>query len=131
MEQASELENWNRAGFPSGSNSEEHACNEGDLSSIPGLGRSSGEGNGYPPQYSGLENSMNRGSWWATVLGITKSRTGLNHFHFLTFRHTKNIYYSYLIPLQPFFGREGLVCSKINSLKNVKSSYLLDPGKEN
>ena len=75
MEQASELENWNRAGFPSGSNSEEHACNEGDLSSIPGLGGSSGEGNGYPPQYSGLENSMNRGSWWATVLGVAKSQT--------------------------------------------------------
>ena len=74
---------------------------------------------------------MNRESWWATVPGVTKSQTGLNQLHFLTFRHIKSIFYSYLIPLQPFFGREGLVCSKINSLKNVESSYLLDPGKEN
>ena len=52
MEQASELENWNRAAFPSGSNSKEHACNEGDLRSIPGWGRSTGEGIDYPFQYS-------------------------------------------------------------------------------
>ena len=45
-------------GFPSGSDGKESACNEGDLGSIPGLGRSSGEGNGYPLQYSGLETSM-------------------------------------------------------------------------
>ena len=45
-------------GFPGGSAGKESACNAGDLSSIPGLGRSPGEGNGYPLQYSGLENSM-------------------------------------------------------------------------
>ena len=45
-------------GFPGGSAGEESACNEGDLGSIPGLGRSPGEGKGYPLQYSGLENSM-------------------------------------------------------------------------
>ena len=45
-------------GFPRGSDGKESACNEGDLGSIPGLGRSSGEGNGYPLQYSGLETSM-------------------------------------------------------------------------
>ena len=49
------------------------ACNTGDLGSIPGLGRSPREGNGYPPQYSGLENSMDRGAWQATVYGVTKS----------------------------------------------------------
>ena len=56
-------------GFSGGSDSKESACNGGDLGSIPGLGRSPGEGNGYPLQYSGLENSMDRGAWWATVHG--------------------------------------------------------------
>ena len=51
---------------------------------IPGLERSSGEGNGYPLQYSSLENFMDRGVWWAPVHGVTKSQTQLNdsHFHF-------------------------------------------------
>ena len=51
---------------------EESACNVGDLGSIPGLGRSPGEGNGYPLQYS-MENSMDRGAWQATVHGVTES----------------------------------------------------------
>ena len=46
----------------------------GDVGSIPGLGRSPGEGNGHPLQYSTLENSMNRGDWWATVHGVIKSQ---------------------------------------------------------
>jgi len=50
-------------GFPGGSDGKESACNMGDLSSIPGSGGSSGEGNGYPLQYSCLENSMDRGAW--------------------------------------------------------------------
>ena len=50
-------------------------ANTGDMSSIPGLGRSHGEGNGNPLQYSCLENSMDRGAWRATVLGVTKSQT--------------------------------------------------------
>ena len=58
--------------------SEESACNAGDLGSIPGSGRSPGGGNGYPLQYSCLENSMNRGAWWAAVHGVTKSRTRLS-----------------------------------------------------
>ena len=53
--------------------SEESACNAGDRGLITGLGRFSGEGNGNPPQYSCLENSMDREAWWATVHGITKS----------------------------------------------------------
>ena len=52
-------------GFPGGSNGKESACNVGDLGSIPGLGRSPGEGSSYPLQYSGLENSMDRGAWQA------------------------------------------------------------------
>ena len=62
-------------GFPDGSDSKESACNAGDLGSIPGLGRSPGEGSGYPLQYSGLENSMDRGVWQATVHGVAKSQT--------------------------------------------------------
>ena len=62
-------------GFPGGSDSKKSACNAGDPGSIPGLGRSPGEGNGYPLQYSGLENSTDRGACWATVCGVTKSQT--------------------------------------------------------
>ena len=51
------------------------ACSVGDLGSIPGSGRSSGEGNGNPLQYSCLENPMDRGAWWAAVHKAAKSRT--------------------------------------------------------
>ena len=69
-------------GFPGGSDHKESSCNAGDLGPIPGLGRSSGEGNGNPLQYSCLENSMNRGAWWATVHEVAKSRTWLSDFDF-------------------------------------------------
>ena len=59
-------------GFPGGSDSKESACNAGDPGSIPGLGRSPGEGNDNPPQYSCLGNPMDRGAWWATIDGVTK-----------------------------------------------------------
>ena len=59
----------------SGSDIKESACNVGDPGSVPGLGRSPGEGNGNPHQYSCQENPMDRGVWWATVHGITKSQT--------------------------------------------------------
>ena len=62
-------------GFPGGSDSKVSACNAGDLGSIPGSGRSPGEGNGNPLQYSCLDNSMNGGAWWATVHGVAKSWT--------------------------------------------------------
>ena len=58
-----------------GSDGKESACNAEDLGLIPGLERSAGEGNGYPLQYSCLENSMDRGAWWAAVHGVGKSRT--------------------------------------------------------
>ena len=51
----------------------------GDTGPIPGLGGSPGEGNGYPLQYSRLENPMDRGAWWTTVHGITNSQTRLSH----------------------------------------------------
>ena len=53
----------------------ESACKAGDSGSIPGSERSPGEGNGNLLQYSCLENLMDRGAWWATVCGVTKSRT--------------------------------------------------------
>ena len=53
-----EVNHGRHQSFPGGSSGKESACNVGDLGSIPGLGRSPGEGNGYPLQYSGLENSM-------------------------------------------------------------------------
>ena len=65
-------------GFLGGSDGKESACHTGDSGLIPGLGRSPGEGNGYPLQYSCLENSTDRGAWQATVYGITKSRTQLS-----------------------------------------------------
>ena len=58
-------------GFPHSSVGKESACNAGDLSSIPGLGRSPGEGNGNPLQYSCLENLTDRGAWQATVDGVS------------------------------------------------------------
>ena len=62
----------NTFGFTSGSDSKESVCNAGDPGSIPGLGRSPEEGNGKPLQHSCLENSINRGAWWAIVDGVTK-----------------------------------------------------------
>ena len=60
-------------GFPGGSDSKESTCNIGDQGSIPGPERSPGEGNGNPLQYSCLENSMDRGAWWAIVHGVAKN----------------------------------------------------------
>ena len=65
-------------GFPGGSDGRESASNAGDLGLIPEFGRSTGEGNGYPLQYSCLENSMNRGAWRIIVHRVTKSLTQLN-----------------------------------------------------
>ena len=68
-------------GFPGGLDGGESACNAWDSVLVPGLGRSPGEENDYPLQYSRLENSMARGAWWATVYGVTKSWTWLSNFH--------------------------------------------------
>ena len=65
-------------GFPGGLEGKEPACNAGDLSSIPRLEGSPGEGNGNPLQYSCLENPMDRGTWWATVYEVAKSQTQLS-----------------------------------------------------
>ena len=68
----------NPMGFPSISAGKESACNAADPGLIPGWGRCPGEGNSNPFQYSFLENPMDRGAWWATVHGVTKSQTWLS-----------------------------------------------------
>ena len=72
--------------FCGGSDGKPSAYNAGDLGSIPGSGRSPGEGNSNPLQYFCLENPMDGGSWWATVHGVAKSQTRLSNFTF-TFFH--------------------------------------------
>ena len=73
-------------GFPCGLAGKESACNAQDLGSIPGLGKSPGEGKGYSLQYSGLENSMDR-----TEHGVVKSRTRLSDFHSLSLTHSNTM----------------------------------------
>ena len=65
----------------------ESACNAGDPGSIPGLGRSPGEGNGNPLQYFYLENPMDRGAWRATVLGVTEGQAWLKRLSMHTCTH--------------------------------------------
>ena len=77
-----------------GSDGEASARSVGDPGSIPGSGRSAGQGNGNPLQYSCLENSMDGGAWWATVHGVTKSQTRLSD---LTSLHLFNLYAEYNI----------------------------------
>ena len=80
METATNLgpNNYGGAGFSGGSDRKESACNSRDLGLILGLGRSPGEENSYPLQYSCLENLMDRGSWRAIVHGVARSRTQLS-----------------------------------------------------
>ena len=73
----------NPMGFPCGLAGKESTCNAGDLGFIPGLGRSPGEGKGYPLQYSGLENSMDY-----TEHGVAKSQIRLSNFHSLSLTHS-------------------------------------------
>ena len=70
----------NDENFLGGSEDKASACNAGDPGSIPGLGRSLGEGNGNPLQYSCMENPMDRGAWRATVHRVAKSQTRLSDF---------------------------------------------------
>ena len=87
--------------FPGGSDSKASAYNTGDLGSIPGLGRSPGEGNGNPLQYSCLENPMDGGAWWATVYGVAKSRKRLRDFTFTSFTQ--------LVKINSFFFPETVL----------------------
>ena len=84
-------------GFPGGSEVKASACNVGDLGSIPGLGRSPGEGNGNPLQYSCLVNPMGGGAWWATVHRVAKSRTRLSDF---TSLHFASLHFTILLKVK-------------------------------
>ena len=66
---------FSRKGFSGGSDGKKSVCNAGDLGLIPGLGRSLGEGNDNPLQYSCLENPMDRGAWQAIVFGVPELDT--------------------------------------------------------
>ena len=90
-------------GFPGVSAGKESACNEGDLGSIPGLGRSPGEGKGYPLQHSGLENSMD-----CIAHGVTKSRTRLSGFHFKYILYIESFADSF-----PSYQRENIEYSSL------------------
>ena len=83
------FEKISNLGIPGGSDSKESACNAGDPGSIPGSGRSPGDGNGCPLQYSCLKNSMDRGVWQAIVHGIAKTQLSDWHFHFSLFQILK------------------------------------------
>ena len=83
--QESRFDAWLEDCFPGGSDGKASACSVGDPDAILGSGRSPGEGNGSPLQYSCLENSLDGGAWWATVHGVTKSWTRLSDFTFFHF----------------------------------------------
>ena len=88
--------------FPWGLRGKESACSVGvarDAGSIPGSGRFSGGGHGNPLQYSCLKNPMDRGAWWATVHGVTKSWTGLSNLACMHAKHFSPIY-----PYNSFFS---------------------------
>ena len=107
--------------LPGGSAGKESTCNAGDLGSIPGLGRSSREDNGYPLQYSGLENSMN-----CIVQGIAKCQKWLSDFHFHQY-----IICKYSLPFDsfpfcwwfPLLFRSFLVWSSLSCLFLLLVSY--------
>ena len=82
------------------------ACNAGEQGSIPGLGRSPGEGNGNPLQYSCLVNPMDGGAWWATVHGVAKSRIRLNDFTSSKVRSSQHTTFTLARTLS--YGRESL-----------------------
>ena len=85
---------WNSPGQNTGGSAgKESACSEGDLGLIPGLGRSPGEGKGYPVQYCGLENSMD-----CIVHGVTKSQTQLSNFRILQLAH-EDSFFLQLLPV--------------------------------
>ena len=81
---------WWLKGFPGDTDDKESACNSGNPGSIPGLGRYPGEGNGNPLLYSCLENSVDRGAWYVTVIhGVAKSQTQLSNFYYYYYDYKK------------------------------------------
>ena len=112
--------NWNMVdliwGFLRGSDGNEYACSAGDPDSVPGSGRSPGEGNGYPLQYSCLKNSMGRETWEATVRGAAKSQTRMSIWytqrpHLWILSHPKVIITYDFLRLQQVNFRKSQTCS--------------------
>ena len=107
------FEKISNLGIPGGSDSKESACNAGDPGSIPGSGRSPGDGNGCPLQYSCLKNSMDRGVWQAIVHGIAKTQLSDWHFHFSLFQILKKKklqeQYKLLDPLHTNYLNENIL----------------------
>ena len=98
-------------GFPGGSDDNEYPCNVGEPGSVPGLGRSPGEVNGNPLQYSCLENPMDRGAWQSTVHGVAKSWTQLSNFTITAYLLTK-YYFFFLKRVKYWFSNAFIpVCS--------------------
>ena len=89
-----------------------------DVVSMPGSGRPSGIGNGYPLQYSCLEISMDRGAWWATIHGVTKSQTKLSNECVCTHAHTH-------ITITPIFLETKGMLDKYSVIKGKHGSALL------
>ena len=87
--------------FPSGLEVKVSASNAGDLGSIPGSGRSPGEGNGNPLQYSCLENPRDGGAWWAAIYGVAQSRTRLKRLSSSNQAHPQ---LGIVFALAPFFS---------------------------
>ena len=110
-------------GFPGSSAGKESVCNERDLGSIPGSGRSPGEGNSYALQYSCLENSMDRGGWQDTVLGVTKSWTQLSDWHFHFQRKNYKINHHFTSPVITLFGLIMRIWRKVNLVMGRKSFW--------
>ena len=103
-----------------------NAGNIRDRGSIPELGRTLGEGNGNPLQYSCLENPMDRGAWWATVHRVAKSQTQLRDFTF-TFKETKDLYIENYKTLMKEIKEDtnrwrNIPCSWIGRINIVKMS---------
>ena len=118
-------------GFPGGSEGKVSARNAGDLGSIPRSGRSPGEGNGTPLQYSCLENPMDGGAWWVAVHGVAKSQTRLRDFS-ITFHfdalEKKMATHSSVLAWRTFdFMAVVTICSDFGAQKNSQPLFPLFP----
>ena len=116
-------------GLPGGSVSNEYVCNVGDLCLIPGLGRAPGEGNGYPLQYSGLENSMERGGdRQAISRGVAKSQTRLSDFHMCVYMCIFVFSKLHLFQLLPVCYMQCCIkhtCPHILYMVNIFGGYII------
>ena len=109
--------------FPGSSEVKASACTVGDVGTISGLGRSLGEGNGNPLQYSCLENPMDGGAWWAPVHGVAKSQTRLSDFTFtFTLSYIAFIMLRY-VPSIPAFWRAFYHKWMLNFVKGFLCIY--------